>query len=96
MGFSYYNTKVGKKYAGLGERDPLREIITACRKKDIGVTAYINVGLDHEMAADNPGWLKVDKSGRIYSDNKKDHFFRAMCYNSPYRAHFLAEIREIC
>jgi methionyl-tRNA formyltransferase len=24
MGFSYYNTKVGKKYPGLGDRDPLR------------------------------------------------------------------------
>ena len=51
MGFSYYNTKVGKKYPGLGDRDPLREIIDACHKRDIGVTAYINLGLNHEFAA---------------------------------------------
>lgn len=96
MGFSYYNTTVGKKYPGLGNRDPLREIIAACHKKSIGVTAYINVCLDHEMAADNPGWLKVSKDGRIYSDDKKDNFFRCMCVNSGYGQHFIEEIREIC
>ena len=96
MGFSYYNTKVGIKYPGSGDRDMLREIIDACHKRGIGVTAYLNVGLDHELAADNPGWLKVGKDGKIYLDNKRGNFFRVMCYNSPYRAHFLAEIREIC
>jgi len=96
MGFSYYNTKVGRKYPGLGERDPLQEILDACHKRGIGVTAYINVGLDHEFAADNWGWLKVDRNGRIYQDDKKRNFFRLMCYNSPYRAHLLQEIKEIC
>lgn len=96
MGYSYYNTKVGKKYPGLGERDVLDEMIKACHKRGIGVTAYFNVGLDHEIAADQPGWLKVGRDGRIYLDDKKDNFFRIMCYNSPYRAHFLAEIKEAC
>lgn len=96
MGYSYYNTKVGKKYPGLGDRDVLQEMIEACHKRGIGVTAYINVGLDHEISADNTGWLKVERDGRIYREDKKDNFFRVMCYNSPYRAHFLSEIREIC
>lgn len=96
MGYSYYNTKVGKKYAGLGERDPFAEILDACHKRGIGVTAYINVGLDHDFAADNYNWLKVDRNGRIYRDDKKSNFFRNMCFNSPYRAHFLEEIKEIC
>ena len=96
MGYSYYNTQVGKKYPGLDDRDALGEMIDACHKRGIGVTAYLNVGLDHEISADNPGWLKVLRDGRIYLDDKKDNFFRVMCYNSPYRAHFLAEIREIC
>lgn len=96
MGYSYYNTKVGKKYPGLGDRDVLSEMIEACHKRGIGVTAYLNVGLDHEISADNPGWLKVGRDGKIYLDDKKDNFFRVMCYNSPYRAHFLEEIREIC
>lgn len=96
MGFSYYNTRVGKKYPGLGDRDVFDEMIKACHKRGIGVTAYINVSLDHDFAADNLGWLKVSRDGRIYADNKKSNFFRMMCYNSPYRSHFLEEIREIC
>jgi len=96
MGYSYYNTQVGKKYPGLGDRDMLDEIIRASHKRGIGVTAYLNVGLDHELSADHLDWLKVSRDGRIYLDDKKNHFFRVMCYNSPYRAHFLSEIREIC
>lgn len=96
MGFSYYNTNVGKKYEGLGDRDPLREILDACHKRNIGVTAYLNVGLNHEMGADNHGWLKMDREGRVYQDNKKDNFFRMMCHNTPYRAHLLAEVKELC
>lgn len=95
MGYSYYNTKVGKKYDGLGERDMLQEIIQACHKRGIGVTAYINVALDHEIAADHPQWLRVERDGTICRDNKKSNSFRRMCYNSPYRAHFLSEIYEI-
>ena len=96
MGYSYYNTKIGKKYPGLGDRDPLKEMIDACHKRNIGVTAYINVGLNHELMADNYGWLKINKYGAVYSTNKQDNFFRLMCYNSGYRQHFLNELREIC
>ncbi|MBE6883067.1 MAG: hypothetical protein E7487_00525 [Ruminococcaceae bacterium] len=95
MGFSYYNTKVGKKYPGLGDRDILKEILDACHKRNIGVTAYINIGLDHDLAADHLDWLKVMRDGKIYADNKNSNFFRTMCYNSGYRAHLLEEIREI-
>ncbi len=96
MGYSYYNTKVGKKYPGLGCRDPLKEILDACHKKSIGVTAYINLGLDHELAADNHGWLKMSKDGIVHQPNKKGNFFRRMCFNTGYRQHLLEEIKEIC
>lgn len=95
MGYSYYNTAVGKKYEGLGDRDLLAEVIEACHKRGIGVTAYFNVGLDHELGADNRNWLKIDRQGRIYREDVKSNFFRVMCYNSPYRQHFLAEIQEV-
>ena len=95
MGFSYYNTKIGKKYAGMGDRDPLQETINACRKRGIGITAYLNIGLDHELAADHTDWNKVGRDGRIYLDDKKSNFFRVMCYQSGYREHLLAEIREL-
>ena len=96
MGFSYYNTKIGKKYEGLGDRDLIAEVTTACHKRDIGVSVYFNLGLDHEIAADHPEWLKVDKEGRIHGEDKWDNFFRQMCVNSPYGEHFLGEIREAC
>ena len=95
MGYSYYNTAVGKKYPGLGARDLLRETLDACRKRGIGVTAYINVGLDHEMAADHPDWTRLYADGRRERKDKKDNFFREMCYNSPYRQHLFAEVREL-
>lgn len=95
MGYSYYKTEVGKKYPGLEDHDLLDEVITACHKRNIGVSVYLNVGLDHEIAADHRDWLKVERDGRIYRDNKMDNFFRVMCYNSPYREHFLTEIREV-
>jgi hypothetical protein len=96
MGYSYYNTKIGKKYPGLNGRDPFKEIIYACHKRDIDVIAYINIGLDHEFAADHTDWLKMDLNGAVYRGTKKDNFFRCMCYNSGYRAHLLGEIKEIC
>ena len=96
MGFSYYNTKVGKKYPGLNDRDPFKEMLDACHKRGIGVSAYLNLGIDHEMAADNPNWLKMDKEGNIYKENKKNSFFRAMCHNTPYRQHFIEEVKELC
>ena len=96
MGFSYYNTAVGKKYPGLGERDLLSETVEACRKRGIGVSAYINVALNHELAADRKDWLRIFSGGRIYREDKKDNFFREMCYNSGYRDYLIREVRELC
>ena len=94
IGFSYYNTKVGKKYPGL-KRDILKEVIDACHKNGIGVTVYVNAGLNHELAADHYGWCKIDGEGKIYREDKRDNFFRRMCYNGDYGDHLLKEISEI-
>lgn len=94
IGFSYYNTSVGIKYPGL-ERDILGEVVTACHKYGIGVAAYINGGLDHEIAADHPELCRVDRNGRVCGDNTHDNFFRTMCHNTAYHEHLLTEIKEI-
>lgn len=94
IGFSYYNTKVGKKYPGL-ERDVLKETLDACHKQGIGVTAYINAGLNHEYMADHQDACRMNKNGVIYGQDKTDNFFRVNCYNSSYGQHLLDEIREI-
>ena len=94
IGFSYYNTKIGVKYPTL-ERDILGEAVTACHKYGIGVTAYINVGLNHELASKNYGWCRIGADGRIYGEDKVDNFFRTMCMNSDYREYMYSEIREL-
>jgi hypothetical protein len=94
IGFSYYDTKVGKKYPGL-QRDLLKEVIDACHKRDIGVTAYLNAGLNHEAMIEHLDWCRVDKNGRVYQDDKVNNFFRMVCYNSGYGNHLLEEIKEI-
>jgi len=94
MGFSYYDTKVGIKYKSL-KFDLLKEIITACHKQNIGVTAYINVSINHELFADHNEYLIVNKDGSVYGEDKVDNFFRVACYNSEYKKHLFSEIDEI-
>jgi len=94
IGFSYYNTRIGKKYPGL-ERDILAEVVKACHSRDIGVSAYINVGLNHELSTENYGWCRIDRQGRVYKEDKVNNFFRTMCLNSDYREYVYSEIREL-
>lgn len=94
IGFSYYDTKIGVKYEGL-KRDILKEVLDACHKNGIGVTAYINAGLNHEAMARHADWCRMDKNGVIYKQDKKDNFFRFCCYNSGYGDYLIEEIKEI-
>ena len=94
IGFSYYDTKVGKKYPGL-KRDMLKEVLDACHAQGIGVTAYLNAGLNHEYMADHQDACRLDRNGVIYKQDKTDNFFRTCCYNSSYGEHLLEEIREL-
>lgn len=94
IGFSYYNTKVGKKYPGL-TRDVLKEVLDSCHARGIGVTAYINAGLNHEGMAEHADWCRMDKNGVVYKQNKTDNFFRFCCYNSGFGERLIEEIKEI-
>ena len=80
IGFSYYKTKIGTMYPGL-DRDILGEVISACHKQGIGVCAYINGGLNHELAAHRYDLCRVEKSGDVTGD-VKDNFYRTLCLNS--------------
>ena len=94
MGYSYYDTKVGVKYPTL-KSNLLPDIITACHKHGIGVSAYINVSLNHELFADHEDFLTVNKDGSRIGQDKKDNFFRVACYNADYKYHLFKEIDEI-
>ena len=94
IGFSYYNTKIGIKYPGL-ERDILKEVLDACHKRNIGVTAYFNAGLNHEHTYLHQDWMVVDKEGRVLRGDRTANFFRMPCYNTGFFEHLKAEVLEV-
>ena len=94
QGFSYYDTRIGIRHPGL-KRDLFGAVFHACRKRGIAVSAYLNGGLSHEEGIEHPEWLRVSPAGRIYEEDKMTPFVRSMCFNSPYREHLKAMIREI-
>lgn len=96
IGFAYYPTKVGIPYPGM-KGDMFGDLLRECHKRDIGVSAYINVGLDHEQSSRHMGWLRLDREGRVIRGDRTGNFFRELCYNNPeYRAYHFAMLQEIC
>jgi len=94
VGFCYFPTKVGTMYPGL-TRDLLGEVIASCHAVGIKVSAYFNVGLSHEEALRHREWCIVNPKGQVYEFDVMNHWFRKMCFNSGYRGHILALIREV-
>lgn len=95
IGFSYYPTKIGTVYPGL-KQDLLGDIIRECHKRDIGVTAYVNGGLNHQLMFDRPEFMRIDPKGRVYEENPVyNHYYRAPCFNTRYREYLMEEIREM-
>ena len=95
LGFCYFPTNVGVRYPYM-QGDRFGETLRACHKNGIGVSAYVNVGLNHENAYLHPDWCRVNERGqRIYGDTT-GNFFRMMCYNADgFRAYLLGIVEEI-
>lgn len=94
LGFAYYPTKIGIGYPGL-EFDLLGRTIEECQQRGIGVTAYFNVGLDHEMARLHRDWTVVNDDGQVIYGDRTQNFFRNLCLNTPYRDYLLGMITEV-
>ena len=95
IGFAYYPTRIGIPYPGL-KGDMFGDLLRECHRRDIGVSAYINVGLDHEQSARHMGWLRLDQEGRVIRGDRTGNFFRELCYNNPeYRAYHFGMLKEI-
>lgn len=95
IGFAYYPTRIGVPHPHM-KFDMLGEIIQECHKLDIGVAAYFNVGLDHEMARKHREWCIVNEDGQVIQGDRTANFFRLMCLNSGYREYLLSMIKEVC
>ena len=95
IGFSYYPTKLGTPYPYM-TGDLLGDTIRECHKRNIGVTAYINAGLNHELLTERMDFMRVDGKGRVYEDNPVyNHYFRAPCFNTGYRDYLKQEVKEV-
>lgn len=96
IGFAYYPTKVGIPYPGM-KGDMFGDLLRECHQRGIGVSAYINVGLDHEQSSRHMGWLRLDAEGRVIRGDRTGNFFRELCYNNPeYREYHFGMLREVC
>ena len=89
LGMSYFDTKLGIRHPAL-QFDLLRGVIDACHRRGIAVSAYMNLGLSHEEGLLHRDWTVLHPDGHAYMPPFEGHFFRTMCYNSPYAEHVLA------
>ena len=94
IGFSYYPTKIGVPYPTM-KTNMLGDTVRECHKRNIGVTAYLNTCLNHELMIKKSEWLLINKNGQMYNHSAGGNAFRLMCYNSGYQDYYLEEIKEI-
>ena len=95
IGFAYYPTKVGTPYPNL-KQDMFGELVSACKMRGIEVVAYVNAGVNHELARRHYDFCRVNADGQILSGDRTGNFFRTMCFNSSgYREYITALVKEI-
>ncbi|MBQ9771138.1 MAG: alpha-L-fucosidase [Lentisphaeria bacterium] len=93
QGMAYYDTKIGIKHPAL-TYDLFGQLTEACARKGIAVAAYLNGGISNMEAVAHPEWRTVYMPG-LGHFGKVTPYAYTMCYNSGYRDHLLAMIREI-
>ena len=94
LGLAYYPTKIGLVHPSL-QGDMLGPVVSECHKLGIGVVAYFSAGLDHESASRHRQWCILNKTGQVQTEDTLDHFFRRMCFNSPYGDYLTAMVQEV-
>ena len=101
QGFCYFDTKTGIRHPSLPEgKDLFGEVVSACNRRGIQVSAYFNCGLSNEDAIRHPEWSRVGLNGErlhpeIYDIGWVTPYMRTMCLNSPWHDHLLGLIREV-
>lgn len=94
LGFAYYPTTIGTPHPHL-TRDLLGGMVAACHSRDIGVTAYLSMGLDHEAVRRHREWAAVDAHGRVLQEDRSGNFFRLPCHRSGYADEFVGMVAEV-
>jgi hypothetical protein len=89
-GWSYHETKVGRKHPGL-TFDLLRAQFDACKEINVNVPVYLSAGVDEVMRNEHPEWIEFD------AQSPGDFFapgFRKICFNTPYLDYLCDQIAE--
>lgn len=94
MGMAYYDTAVGIRHPGLNF-DLFGDLAEACRNAGIALSAYFNVGFSREEGIRHRDWTTLYFDGQSYIEPRTFPSSMSMCYNSPYRDHLLAMVREV-
>ncbi|MCK4418207.1 beta-galactosidase trimerization domain-containing protein [Candidatus Aerophobetes bacterium] len=95
FGFSYYDTKIGRKHPGLNF-DLFGEMVKELHKQDIKAIAYHGTTEAEDIGSRYPEWLQVDSKGGKIGQREGEKFFNFVCLNSPWvQELFWEELREI-
>lgn len=94
QGFAYYDTEIGIKHPSL-EYDLFGKLAESSQRKGIALTAYLNGGISSEEGLRHREWTTLGFDGREYREDRINPYVRTMCYNSPYRDHLIAMVKEI-
>jgi hypothetical protein len=94
LGMAYYDTKIGIKHPSL-KYDLFGKLADACNRKGIALTAYLNGGISSAEGIMHRDWTTLSFDGRELREPRFTPYVRTMCYNSPYRDHLIAMVKEI-
>lgn len=94
LGMAYYDTKIGIKHPSL-KYDLFGKLADACQLKDIALIAYLNGGISSAEGIQHREWTTLYFDGRENREPRFTPYVRTMCYNTPYRDHLIAMVKEI-
>ncbi len=97
-GWSYYDTKVGRRHPHLAPGlDLTRAQLDACHEAAIDTQVYCTVGVNNRIAREHPEWRAINEHGGYYgwSQRPTDAGFHMLCFNTPYLDFVCDQIREL-
>ena len=94
QGLAYYDTQIGTKHPSL-TYDLFGKLSEACQQKGIALTAYFNAGISSEEGLHHREWTTLYFDGRSLREPRFTPHVRTMCYNSGYRDHLIAMVKEV-
>jgi len=95
-GWSYYDTKVGKRHPGLSF-DLLRAQFDACKEIGINVPIYLTAGVHNVAADEHPEWREISPEGAYsgWTGSNLKAGFKMLSFHSPYLDYLCEQVKEV-